>query len=200
MKEFPQEAAAILCGGLSRRMGVDKAFLRDSTGKLLLASLAEKLAIWFGEVRLLADRPDKFADCPELAYPVEADLFPQTGPLGAILTALLARPDQTFFVLAGDQPTLDLGVIKRLKGLMEKDRADAALPRHGGTIEPLYAFYGQGCATSFGLSLAAGRRAIRDSFPSLKVSYLDLSPEELPEGLFRNLNHPKEAQALGYFP
>jgi molybdopterin-guanine dinucleotide biosynthesis protein A len=182
-------------------MGADKAFLRDSGGKLLLASLAERLAEWFGEVRLLADRPGKFGGCPELAaYPAEADRFPRLGPAGAILSALMARPGQAFFALAGDQPTLDLGVIRRLRDLFEGERADAALPRHGGAIEPLYAFYGPGCEASLARSLASGRRAIRASFPGLSVSYLDLSPEETPPGLFRNLNTPEEARALGYAP
>jgi sec-independent protein translocase protein TatC len=194
-------SAAILCGGLSHRMGSDKAFLRDAAGKLLLASLAEKLAAFFGETRLIADRPDKFKAFPELNYPVDADLYPRSGPVGAILTALAAGSGRTFFVLAGDQPVLDLNVVEKLKDLLEKTQADVALPRReGGALEPLYAFYGPGCQEPFTNSLKAGRLAIRASFSALKVSYLDLSPKDIPPGLFKNLNDPKEAQAFGYAP
>jgi molybdopterin-guanine dinucleotide biosynthesis protein A len=199
MKEFPDYAAALLCGGLSRRMGADKAFLRDQNGRLLLAATAEKLAAWFGQTRLIADRSEKFKGYPELSFPVDADLYPKTGPLGAILTALKAVPGRVFFVLAADQPLVDLGIIQKLRDLIVSTKADVVLPRRpGGAIEPLYAFYGPGCQKAFEKSLNKGHLAIRASFPSLKVAFLDLSPADIPPGLFRNLNTPEEAKALGY--
>jgi molybdopterin-guanine dinucleotide biosynthesis protein A len=181
-------------------MGADKAFLRDKEGRLLLASLTEKLANWFGAVYLIADRKDKFAASPELTCPVLLDLYPGTGPVGAILTALTTMPLRVFFVLAGDQPTLDLGIILRLRDLFEAEKADVALPkRTEGGIEPLYAFYGPGSQKAMAQSLKAGDLAIRASFPSLKVAYLYLSPGEIPLGLFYNLNTPKDAKDHGYF-
>ncbi|MDR2141282.1 MAG: molybdenum cofactor guanylyltransferase [Deltaproteobacteria bacterium] len=194
----PNYSAAILCGGLSRRMGGDKAFLRDSAGQLLLATLARTLSAWFEETRLITDRPAKLTPWPELNYPIEGDRYPRSGPVGAILTALQARPGQTFFALAGDQPSLDLELLQRLRERLERRQADLALPRLPTGIEPLHAFYGPGCAPVFAASLAQGRRAIRESFPALKVAYLDLSPEDLPPGMFKNLNTPQEAQEMGY--
>ncbi|MDR1872627.1 MAG: molybdenum cofactor guanylyltransferase [Deltaproteobacteria bacterium] len=200
MKELAGYSAAILCGGQSSRMGSDKAFLTDQKGRLLLASLAERLAEWFEEVRLISDDPQKFSGVKGLDYPVDADKRPLTGPTGAILTALTAKEGRPFFILAGDQPTLDLGIILRLKELLEVNKADVALPRREGRIEPLYAFYGPNCAPVFADSLDQGLRAIRLSFPKLKVSYLDLLAEEIPPGLFQNLNTPKEALAWGFTP
>jgi molybdopterin-guanine dinucleotide biosynthesis protein A len=200
MKELAGYSAAILCGGQSSRMGSDKAFLTDQDGRLLLALLAARLADWFEEVRLISNDPLKFLGVEGLNYPVDADKRPLTGPTGAILTALEARKERPFFVLAGDQPSLDLGIILRLKELFETNNADVALPRHQGRIEPLHAFYGPACAPVFATSLDQGLRAIRLSFPNLTVSYLDLEPEEIPQGLFQNLNTPKEALAGGFFP
>jgi molybdopterin-guanine dinucleotide biosynthesis protein A len=182
-------------------MGSDKAFLRDQSGQLLLAQTAAKLASWFGSTILVADDPQKLAPFPELSsYRAVGDLHPLTGPVGAIRTALLAQPGQTIFILAGDQPILDLGVILQLKDLWKKSPIDIALPRHDGSIEPLYAFYGPNCAAVFERSLAQNQLAIRRSFPFLQVKYLDLDPDALPIGLFKNLNTPAEAQALGYQP
>ncbi|MDR1609043.1 MAG: molybdenum cofactor guanylyltransferase [Deltaproteobacteria bacterium] len=201
MKNLKKYAAAILCGGRSQRMGADKAFLRDSLGNLLLAQSAERLATWFGRVLFVTDDPRKLEPYPELApYAAIKDQHPLSGPVGAIRTALLASPGQAVFVLAGDQPTIELEIILKLRDLLEKTKADVVLPCHEGVIEPLYAFYGSQCAAVFQESLLQNKLAIRQSFPSLVVQRLALEPQTLAQGLFKNLNTPEEAQAMGYKP
>ncbi|MDR1394681.1 MAG: molybdenum cofactor guanylyltransferase, partial [Deltaproteobacteria bacterium] len=175
MTDLSQYEAAILCGGQSRRMGRDKAFLRSRQGQLLIHILAEKLAPKFHEVHLITNDPLKFAPYPELAaYPILPDVHPGCGPSGAIRTALLAKPGRTFFITAGDQPALRPDIIEKLAELMIQTQADLVLPRFGHSIEPLHAFYGPGCEPALAETLKAGRLAIREIFPAIKTVYLEL--------------------------
>jgi molybdopterin-guanine dinucleotide biosynthesis protein A len=90
----------------------------------------------------VTDEPKKLAPFPELApYAALKDQHPLSGPVGAIRTALLASPSQTVFVLAGDQPNIELEIILKLRDLLEKTKADVVLPCHEGVIEPLYALW-----------------------------------------------------------
>ncbi|MDR1921859.1 MAG: molybdenum cofactor guanylyltransferase [Candidatus Adiutrix sp.] len=195
-------AAALLCGGRSRRMGRDKALaLRDRQGRPLLAALAEELAGRFGEVVLIADRRSKLEALPELArFTALEDLHPGAGPAGAIDTALQGRPGQTIFVMACDMPVINWAVIEKTRLCLENRRADVAMPRRGDVREPLCAFYGPEAGPAFQAALAAGRRAVLDCCDGLKVVHPDLSQEDLASGFGLNLNTPADLRAAGLPP
>lgn len=89
----------ILAGGQSRRFGSDKAraVLHDEP---LIARLAGRFKGLAGEIVVVADRPDKYAD---LGLTTIADRVPGQGPLGGLETALsdaLERSDSAWILLA----------------------------------------------------------------------------------------------------
>ncbi|MDR1297049.1 MAG: molybdenum cofactor guanylyltransferase [Deltaproteobacteria bacterium] len=185
--------AAILCGGLSRRMGSDKAFLRLADGRYLLSVLADELAALFGRVALITNDPAKFLEVDELSrHRRVGDLYPLIGPAGAILTALSVLPNPAVFVMACDMPRIDPSLIRDMAGLMEERSADIVLPRREGRFEPLFAFYGQNARDPLEATIEAGRLAIREIFPLVNTVYLDLEPAG--KTLLANVNTPLEAR------
>jgi L-seryl-tRNA(Ser) seleniumtransferase len=192
--------AAVLCGGRSSRMGFDKAFLRLSDGRPLLADLAGQLAGRFGQVVLAAGAPDKFAEVEQLRpYRLIPDELPFGGPAAAAAAVLAACPGQAFFFMAGDMPVVDWPVIEQLAALMNQG-ADAALPRHQSRLEPLYAFYGPAAGPLLADSAAKGRGTFKEIFSRLKTAYLTLDGTALAAGLFANLNTPQDARLAGCSP
>jgi molybdopterin-guanine dinucleotide biosynthesis protein A len=193
--------AAVFCGGRSRRMGADKAlYLVNRAGQRLLSVLAGELAGRFGEVVLVTDDRRKLAPLAELrSFTQVEDLRPGAGPVGAILTALTSLPERPVFVMACDMPVIDWKTVERLKELMDAAGALAALPRHGGRLEPLYAFYGPGAAQVMALGLDEGRSAVRENLDRMKTVFLDCPGEAgAVPGLFSNLNTVDEARRAGF--
>jgi molybdopterin-guanine dinucleotide biosynthesis protein A len=181
-------------------MGFDKALLRQKDGRLLPQVLADKLASRFGQVALACGNPDKLNGFAGLEpYQLIADEGPFCGPAAAIATALSSLGDLTLFVMAGDMPTVDWGVIVKLADLIEAG-AEAAIPQHGGKPEPLYAFYSQAAKPFLAESACCGKGSLREVFPKLRTAFLDLNDTDLSPGLFANLNTPSEAEEAGFPP
>jgi molybdopterin-guanine dinucleotide biosynthesis protein A len=108
-------------------------------------------------------------------------------------------PERQVFVMACDMPVIDWEVIGRLKDLMDAAQAQAALPRHDGRLEPLYAFYGPGAATIMARGLDEGRSSVRENLDRLATVFLDCQVEAgSPAGLFANLNTADEARRAGF--
>ena len=195
---FKHCGAAVFCGGQSRRMGADKAlYLMNKAGQAHLAALAGELAEHFGEVVLVTNdrrRLSAYADLQPIAQ--AEDIQPGAGPVGAILTALAHMPGRPVFVLACDMPFIDWNIAGRLKNLL-KAGAQAALPRHGGFLEPLHAFYAPAAAPVLARGLADGRSSVRENLGRMATVFFDC-PAETGAGLFPNLNTARETQEAGF--
>lgn len=102
----------ILCGGLSSRLGQNKALLKLRGSTTLLKDTWELL----GSVtpsRILATREPE----PYLEYPYILDAGPRIGPAGAILTALnyaAANGFAAILAVACDMPFLNVAMLLRL--------------------------------------------------------------------------------------
>jgi molybdenum cofactor guanylyltransferase len=93
---LPSCAICILAGGLSQRMGRDKARLRLAAGTML------------SQIRLTAG---------QLCLPIRVirrDLVPRCGPLGGIYTALKTSRAEAELFLACDMPFVSAALLKRL--------------------------------------------------------------------------------------
>ena len=180
-------------------MGRDKALhLCRQDGRLLLSYLAGELAARFEETILVVDETAKLEPWPELrAYGRVADLYPGSGPAGAVYSLLAARPGRPFFVISCDQAVIDWTLLREMHKLMEQSQAEAVVPRHGGHLEPLHAFYGPGAGAVLARNMKEGDLALLAIFPHLKTRYYDLPESVLPPGLFDNFNHPEEAARAG---
>ncbi len=180
----------LLCGGKSRRMGFDKAFLQMD-GEYLLLRHARKLEALFGRVLAVCERPAKLAAVPLLAaLPQAADHYPETGPLGGVCTAFEETESPWLFVMACDMPSFDENILFSMLELIQN--VDVVLCRNGERLEPLFAFYHRRCLPVFQKQLAKGELQLQSGFSQLRVAAL---PTQAGTAAFANLNTPGELAA-----
>lgn len=99
-------AGIVLAGGLSSRMGRDKALLAWQ-GRPLLAHMRDLLRAAGAEpVRISGDYP-RFGGLP--------DRGPRCGPLGGLDTAVASLADGPAWVVPVDMPRLDVELLHRLR-------------------------------------------------------------------------------------
>ncbi len=182
----------LLCGGKSRRMGFDKAFLQRD-GDYLLPALAAVLQANFGQVLAVCDTAEKFAGLtPFAGLPLAEDATPAAGPLGGICTAFENTASPWLFVMACDMPGLDIDILYKLASLLQKfPRPDVALCRHGGRLEPLFAFYHRSCLPVLQKQLKSEDKSPRGAFANLRLEVLELEEAEAARA-FANLNTQEE--------
>ncbi len=111
----------ILAGGLSRRMGRNKASLRLGSRTLL------------GQIR---------AEARDLGLPLRAvrhDLVPRCGPLGGVYTALKTSRAAAELFLACDMPFVSARLMERLLDSWEADRVPVFMTSAQGAGFPFLA-------------------------------------------------------------
>jgi molybdopterin-guanine dinucleotide biosynthesis protein A len=184
---------SILAGGMSTRMGTDKAFVKFE-GRTLLARSLELARSVSSEVRIVGSR-DKFAPFA----PVVEDVFRDCGPLGGIHAALLASQTQINLMLAVDMPFASRVF---LEYLIEQSRtapdAIVVVPRCEGSRQPLCAIYRREFAAAAENAVRAGRYRIDLLFESVRTKVIEQAELEnagFGSNIFRNLNTPEELEA-----
>lgn len=179
----------ILAGGLSRRMGRDKACM-DISGETLVARVEKILRPLCAEVIIAGDRPDLAR--PELScYP---DIYPGSA-LGGLYTGLYHARTPWIFVSACDLPYASLELARAL--IMQRAGCDAVVIHTEKGWEPLFALYSKRCLKPMQRLLEQGNLRIYDCFPELRVCQPDTAvlPTEWERAL-TNLNTPEDVRQL----
>ncbi len=181
----------ILAGGLSRRMGRDKAALPAGEGTLI-EHLARRLAPVVDET-IIAGRS---AGHTLAGVTAVDDRYPGLGPLAGIHAGLLAARFPLVWVVGCDLPDVDPGLAALLCGLAGD--VDAVVPRIDSEPQGVCAVYDRALAPRIDRLLAAGERRVKMLLAASKVRYV--TPEELravdPElRSFRNINTPADYRA-----
>jgi molybdenum cofactor guanylyltransferase len=178
-------AAAILAGGLARRLGGEnKATLRIGDRRIIDRQLALLRQI-ADPVFIVSGRADAFHD---LGVSVVDDVIPAAGSLGGIYSALTTSPHPRTLVVACDMPFLTLPFLQRLA---EPSNADLVIPRTGRGVEPLCAIWARRCASAIRRRIERGTLKAALVLEELQVE--EIGPEALasydPHGLlFVNVN------------
>ncbi|GLC81300.1 molybdenum cofactor guanylyltransferase [Lacrimispora brassicae] len=189
-KKIENVTAAILCGGKSRRMGFDKAFLMDDEQYLLLQT-AKELQSLFEQVVLVSNTKAKFdgrTDFTKLR--ILEDRYIEKGPMGGISTALEQIQTEYIFIMACDMPLPDIGLIGRMYRKLNQEQV--LVCSHQGKLEPLFAFYHRSCLPVFKKQMEKGELKPRSTFPALHVGMYCLSDGEM--NTIVNLNTPEDVQ------
>lgn len=187
-------AAIILAGGMSERMGQDKALLPFGETTLLqhVVNAVRRVA---DHVIVVADIPDKYS-LPD-GTPVIGDLFPGAGPLGGITAGLMEAGEGYHCVVACDMPHLNPGLLQMLRN--EASGYDAAVPEVRGRLEPLCAVYHQCCIEPFEYSLSRGNRAVHKALDAVRMRRVpeDMLRQADPRlASFTNINEPSDLRVL----
>src|SRR5256884_3611275 len=181
----------ILAGGLSRRMGRDKAALPVGDGTLI-EHLARRLAPVVDETIVAggSGRHDLHG------VTSVADRYPGLGPLAGIHAGLVTARSPLVWVVGCDLPDVNPALAALLCGLAGD--VDAVVPRIDSEPQGVCAVYVRSLAPRIDRLLAAGERRVKMLLAASKVRYV--TPEELravdPElGSFRNINTPADYEA-----
>jgi len=160
----------ILTGGKNLRMGRNKAF-EVLNGKTLLERVYEKLEPLSSEIIIVTS--NDFLSVPtNNRMKVVADILPEKGPLGGILTGLSCSGNETNIVVGCDMPFLKTPLLSYMTELL--DGFDAVVPTLGqGMKEPLHAVYSKACKEKIRQRLQEGKLSVHSFIDTLKVRYVD---------------------------
>lgn len=128
-------------------------------------------------------RDEELGDLPRIP-----DVFLGFGPMGAILSAMAARPDAAWLVLACDLPFVETGLLTTLIQGRNPLRLATAFVSANGRPEPLCAVYEPKSVFAFHRSMAQGSYRLHKV---LEDSAAQLLPAPNPEAL-TNVNTQQE--------
>ncbi len=183
---------AIQAGGKSSRMGTDKSFVLFN-GRPLIEIVRDAVAGLGDELILITNKPDAYA---HLGLPMVADLYPDTGPLGGIYTALHHAAHPHVLTVACDMPWLNRPLLAYMISL--RQAADVVVPRWDKFPEPLHAVYSKACLEPIHEKLESGMLKITAFYGRVNVRFVDRPEIERfdPTGRsFANVNTPDELSA-----
>ena len=148
----------VLAGGLSSRMGRDKAAL-PWRGADLLNTILTKLSTVCDELIVVANQTCRIERRNVILV---ADIIPQCGPLSGIHAGLVYAASPQAFITACDMPHLAPQAVLYLYAQMAD--LDVVVPGSGDDIEPLFACYAKTCIPVIETLLAENSRKTQELF------------------------------------
>lgn len=186
----------VLVGGLSARMGRDKALL--PLGGVPMALLqAKKLERVCGRAALVGKDPSPYT---EYGFPFVADQSAERAALHGLVAALDWSPEEHTIVLAADVPRVSEALLAALLTRLKAADVPAVVPTAAGYPQPLCAAWSRSALAALRLAVGAGDFSLRRAVEANRA--LVLSEEEtalLPgfaSGAFQNVNTPEEYRAV----
>ena len=193
----PSLSAIVLAGGLSTRMGQDKALLQID-GMPLLQRTCQIASNCTDRVYVVTPWVDRYQAIvsPQVQLiaevPEPGELNSQT-PLKGFLQGFTQTQTDWVLLLACDLPYLQADILQDWIQALEQPSAAIALPRNPeGWWEPLCGFYHRRCLPELQRFVEAGGRSFLRWLESQPVQELPLSD---PTVLF-NCNTPDDLNAL----
>ena len=186
----PRPVGFVVAGGLSTRMGRDKALL-PWEGSTLLDHAIARLAAVCRDVRILCGPSPRYED---RGRPLVVDAIPDGGPLAGIAAGLESAGDAAGLYLGVDLPLVTVALLAALAAMED---ADAIVPVTPGGPEPLCARYGPGCRAAVRVRLAQGERRMTSFWPDVRVRTLEgdaLAAFGDPRRIFHNVNAPEDCR------
>ena len=196
-------SCVVQAGGLSSRMGCDKARMAFC-GEPLIERVLGRLAPVAGELVVTTSRPSELAYLEEhtfggLVPRVVADLEGSAGAMRGIASSLAAARLPLVAIVACDMPFVSPELIGALADRVEAEALDACVPRVERGIEPLCAVWRcDACAPVAHELLACDRQRIRCLINRVQAGYMDEPQIVKAAGstlCFENVNTPEEFAA-----
>jgi molybdopterin-guanine dinucleotide biosynthesis protein A len=142
----------------------------------------------FEDVLISANDPEELA---YLNVPVIEDQHLGRGPLEGLTTVLSASRTEFNFVIAVDIPTIDMGLVEKMRSHL--DNVSAVVPVCiDGRQQPLFAFYSKACLPIFKAAMNEGEFAIHRALKKCPVYFFPMK-DETP---LRNLNRSEDYESF----
>lgn len=181
-------AAVILAGGMSRRMGRDKAALPFGE-ETMLSRLVKLYRPYFDLTAVSLNTAGRFDTYGALEV---VDRRPGDGPMAGLEAAFLDTGADVIFLTGTDLPLGDPALALYL--MEQRGQHDACLIRSPRGLEPLFAIYSSACLPAIQQTLDEGRRSLFSMLQ--KVDMLELPAESLTQfplqKILTNVNDPEE--------
>lgn len=178
-------SGAVIAGGQSSRLGVNKALL-PFQGKPVIERMLETVSPLVSSIKIIANNP---ADYRALHTETLPDIRPGCGPLSGIHTALTLSPTEYVLVVSCDMPLLTAGTLKPL--LREYPGHDITMYKHR-LFEPLCAIYRRTCLPALEELMNHGEYRIIDLFPSLNAHIIRVDQGDV----FQSINTKEDYERL----
>lgn len=191
----------VLCGGQSRRMGSDKAWLPFGCGGNGPETMLQRVVRLVGEAVRPVVVVAAAARLPDLPTDVRVafDRRPDRGPMEGLAVGLAALPEgsvEAAFITSCDAPLLLVAFIRRMTELLGS--ADVAVPRIDGRLHPLAAVFRRSVLPEVECRLAADQLRLTELVEALNPRIV--VPEELRDidpqlQSLRNVNDQNDYRA-----
>lgn len=181
--------AVILCGGESRRIGANKAFLLVC-GRPIIERQMAILRSLFDRILLATRTPQEYV---HLGVEIVKDEGTRSGSLVGIWSGLRASRGPAAFFVACDMPFLNPTLIKYMVDLSPK--YDVVIPQTEKGLEPTHAIYSKSCLPHIESQVTAGQFKIINFFSHVRVRVLSVKEVRRldPSGLgLVNINTPED--------
>lgn len=176
---------AILAGGHSSRMGIDKS-LMPINGQPLIQHIVDQLWLLTTNIIISTNTPERHAF---LGLPMVADEQSGFGPIMGILSCLAAIESDHLLVTPCDVPVLPLPFLLALAERSKSADIVMATDRQG-RHEPLLAIYARRLEPLLRHLVNAGERRIVTlvTHPGIHTEFISLAGQDW----YRNLNTPAD--------
>lgn len=165
----------VLAGGLSRRLGRDKA-VEPIGGEPLIARCIGRLSAVADDIIVVVNDVERGKQLPlPSTCRVAVDVYADSGSLGGIFSGVSAMGGEWGVVVACDMPFLNIALLKHM--LSSREGFDAVVPVLDGRPEPTHALYSKACLPYIERRLQAGDLKIARFFDDVSVRYV--SQEEV---------------------
>ena len=182
----------VTAGGLSSRMGSDKALL-EIGGRAMIEHVIAALRPVTSRVAVIANNPEY----GKLGLTVFADSYRGVGPLEAIRTSLMNARTPRVILVGCDLPFVTSDLFSYLLDLKGDYQAVVPLSRDE-RLEPLCAIYSVDALESVADLINRGERKVSKLFdlvPTRLVKFDELSRLRGAELFFENVNTPEDYAA-----
>ena len=193
-------ACVVQAGGLSSRMGFDKA-TASFLGEPLVQRVLERIAPVASELLVTSVRPRVLSFLEQepvggLEVRVCRDLQGAPGAMRGIASSLDAASRPLVAIVACDMPFVSADLIGALADRVLRDGLDACVPRTSRGLEPLCAVWRrESCLPVARELLAEDSQRIRFLINRLETGFLDEDEDVAVAGslvCFENVNTPRE--------
>lgn len=191
----------ILCGGLSRRMGIAKDTL-PIRGQTYLQRIQTVLSAICAPI-IVSTRPNQALSGVAEGTIIISDRIQGVGPLGGLEASLRAAADfaPIAVVIGCDYPLIEPGFLRLLLAAIGEH--DAAMPEVHGRLHPLAACYKTSLAGNLAGFLETRAPRVLDFVATVRARILsekDLTEAACSIGSLTNVNTPAEHLAIVSHP
>jgi molybdopterin-guanine dinucleotide biosynthesis protein A len=179
----------ILAGGVSARMGADKALLTIG-GRTFFEIMRDFMLGLFASVLIAGNRSDLARD----DLPCYPDRYSGSA-LGGLYTGLLEADTEMIFVASCDMPFPDREIVRKL--LISRHGYDVVVPKTPYGFEPLFALYRKSCLVNMKSMLEKGQHCIYSFYSEVSARYVGVG--ELPANWrhsLMNVNTPEQYRLI----